>query len=549
MATEAKIKITAKDKTRHAFSSVNKSMKGMSSGVLGMHKQILGLVGVGGIGALIKGSIDAADSLAKTADKLGVTTDALQEYRFAAERVNVKQTALDMGLQRFSRRLGEADKGSGELVKTLEDLNISTRDSAGNIRSVEDVLKEYANGIQAAESNQEKLRLAFKAFDSEGAAMVNMLRDGAAGLEEFREKARDAGAVMDEELIRKAEIINDRWESMAETIGVKFKSAVSWMVDGFVDTRAEAEKMTHQITVLEKEIGKIEEAGRASPFQRMFGESNVEKVKKLKDEIDGLRVSLKAIEETDGGDGGDSGKQEKLDEETQLMLFADAMRIQNKQLYNEQVQEKLDEETQLMLFAEAMRLQNQQLYNEQSIAADEQMSQAKQDILGQTFANLAVLMSSGSKKVFRIGQLAAISSATISGLAASVDAFKAGMSIGGPAAPGFAAAYKASSLIATGVQIAAIASTKPPGGARALGGPVANGSSYLVGERGPEIFTPNNGGNIAPNNQMGGAPNITMNAIIQSWSPEDVTQNEDALFNGIRNRLVDWMNEEGFSFS
>lgn len=51
------------------------------------------------------------------------------------------------------------------------------------------------------------------------------------------------------------------------------------------------------------------------------------------------------------------------------------------------------------------------------------------------------------------------------------------------------------------------------GGARANGGPVAQGKTYLVGERGPELFTPNTAGAIVPNNELGSratssAPNI-----------------------------------------
>jgi TP901 family phage tail tape measure protein len=51
-------------------------------------------------------------------------------------------------------------------------------------------------------------------------------------------------------------------------------------------------------------------------------------------------------------------------------------------------------------------------------------------------------------------------------------------------------------------------------GRRAGGGPVASGRSFLVGEMGPEIFTPAaGGGNITPNSSMGGAVyNITINA-------------------------------------
>lgn len=42
-------------------------------------------------------------------------------------------------------------------------------------------------------------------------------------------------------------------------------------------------------------------------------------------------------------------------------------------------------------------------------------------------------------------------------------------------------------------------------GARAAGGPVGGGLSYLVGEKGPEIFTPSAGGTIIPNHELGGS--------------------------------------------
>ena len=63
-------------------------------------------------------------------------------------------------------------------------------------------------------------------------------------------------------------------------------------------------------------------------------------------------------------------------------------------------------------------------------------------------------------------------------------------------------------------------------GSRASGGPVMGGSSYLVGERGPELFTPSSSGNITPNGAMGGNT-ITVNvnggdpnqvvAALQRW--------------------------------
>jgi hypothetical protein len=55
------------------------------------------------------------------------------------------------------------------------------------------------------------------------------------------------------------------------------------------------------------------------------------------------------------------------------------------------------------------------------------------------------------------------------------------------------------------------------GGARANGGSVTGGKSYLVGERGAEMFVPNTSGTIVPNHALGGGGaqiNLTVNGAI-----------------------------------
>ena len=45
----------------------------------------------------------------------------------------------------------------------------------------------------------------------------------------------------------------------------------------------------------------------------------------------------------------------------------------------------------------------------------------------------------------------------------------------------------------------------------AAGGPVAGGKSYIVGERGPELFTPKSSGMITANHELGGSTNVVVN--------------------------------------
>ena len=49
------------------------------------------------------------------------------------------------------------------------------------------------------------------------------------------------------------------------------------------------------------------------------------------------------------------------------------------------------------------------------------------------------------------------------------------------------------------------------GGFLSTGGPAKAGKSYIVGERGPELFTPGVSGMVSPNNALGGSTNVVVN--------------------------------------
>ena len=49
---------------------------------------------------------------------------------------------------------------------------------------------------------------------------------------------------------------------------------------------------------------------------------------------------------------------------------------------------------------------------------------------------------------------------------------------------------------------------------RASGGPVTGGKPYIVGEKGPELFTPSSSGKITPNHELGG--NVSVNVAVDA---------------------------------
>lgn len=70
----------------------------------------------------------------------------------------------------------------------------------------------------------------------------------------------------------------------------------------------------------------------------------------------------------------------------------------------------------------------------------------------------------------------------------------------------------AASLAAGFAQVSAIRSQQYQG--RQLGGPVMGGQTYMVGENGPELFTPNNTGSITRNSDLQNAAPVTVNFSI-----------------------------------
>ena len=79
------------------------------------------------------------------------------------------------------------------------------------------------------------------------------------------------------------------------------------------------------------------------------------------------------------------------------------------------------------------------------------------------------------------------------------------------------------------------------GGGRAMGGPVSAGTTYLVGENGPELFTSSTSGTIIPNGAMGGnTVNITVNGAIDPISTARQIANilnREATISGSFNRV------------
>ncbi len=239
------ITLKGEDRTKKAFSQVQKNLGSLNKSISGVKSGLVALVGTAGFGALSKSLIDTADQLGKTSARLGVSTKELQSLRFAAEQSGVATSTFDMALQRFTRRTAEAAGGTGVAKDALNELGISLKDSEGNLKSNERLLKEVANAMPNVESQAERVRIAFKLFDSEGVKMVNMLQGGRENLEALQTQFENTGAVISNSFIVSAEALNDRLNILSKSFQGNLATALSGVLAQLTSVNTEMEGLSN----------------------------------------------------------------------------------------------------------------------------------------------------------------------------------------------------------------------------------------------------------------------------------------------------------------
>ena len=185
---------------------------GVRSAVSGLKTLGIGLAGALSVRALtgvVKDAVRLGDEIAKTASKLGIGTDALQQFQYGAARSGIAARTFNMGLQRMSRRMAEAATGTGEAKAAIAELGLDAKKLQK--MGTEESLYAIARAFEKVHNPMTRLRLAFKLFDSEGVAMVNLLNQGESGMRDMARRAKELGIVVSSIDLAGLESIQDAW--------------------------------------------------------------------------------------------------------------------------------------------------------------------------------------------------------------------------------------------------------------------------------------------------------------------------------------------------
>lgn len=182
--------------------------------VLGRSMQRLGasmaLVGIG-LALAIRGNLNAADEMGKAAQRVGMGVEDLSQLKHAADLSGVSMEQLETGLKSLARNMVD---NAGRFT----DLGIKVRDSAGNMRPMQDVLADVADVLAKMPDGAERTATAMALLGKSGSDLLPMMSDGAEGLRKAAEEANKLGIVITPEMAASAQTFNDNLDRLGAAL-------------------------------------------------------------------------------------------------------------------------------------------------------------------------------------------------------------------------------------------------------------------------------------------------------------------------------------------
>jgi hypothetical protein len=170
-------------------------VKAANTGIVALGVKLIAVLGpIIAVSKVISGIADSMsdlDRLGKFSDEVGLTVNELRGLQLGSELSGTSVQNLEKGVQRLTRRLGEASLGFGQGRAALEQLGLSA-DKLTKLTTF-DALKKVADQIKAQKTPAEQAAAAYGLFGRQGQEMLSFLNAGSAGLDAFVQRAEELG--------------------------------------------------------------------------------------------------------------------------------------------------------------------------------------------------------------------------------------------------------------------------------------------------------------------------------------------------------------------
>ena len=525
--TKYKLVITALNKTQAAFSAVKKGVGGIAKAAKSVGKVLGGvMLAVGAVAAAFvamgKKAFDALDEIGKTADRTGIAAEKLQALRLGAVESGASVEDLNKSMEKFAKNIGDVlVKGTGEATYALDKMGIRLRDNSGRLKTTDTLLTEVVAGIGKMGSESERASTLMALFGKPGLKLNWVLGKGAEAMDAWTTKAKEMGIIVDAKAIKAVENFNDRFTELKFMLGGLVNQTFAALAPGL-------EKIITAFKDWQVEVNTT--SGGLKSLGTVIAEDLVEG---LATAIEGFGTAVVFLQETVLWL---QKTKDKLKAASGWNIWPkeEFARIEAQYQANLKSLDEFSEKTQTA--ADKLRgfFKKTEEVKDGLVTLNEDGAKPfieSVNVMAASFAAFGIgfskVTTEGEKQFEQMEKLGTKVAKTLEdGL---VNAF---MNIGKGADSlrdlmDSVLKMIVSELIRVFVVQRAIAAFGAWAGLTPMahGGPVHSGQSYLVGEKGPEIFTPGQSGRITPNNEigMGGGTNVNVSFNITAFDSQSAT--------------------------
>lgn len=223
------------DRATKVATSIQKLGGGVTKAGGVMAKWVTGPIAAvgGGLFALAQKTANTGDEIQKMALRTGFSTEALSEYRHAAELSGASLETVEKGVKRMQKVIFDAEKGLSTANDAFDALGLSLEDIQG--LSPEEQFQKLSGAIADIEDPSRRAALAQEVFGRAGTEMLPMLSAGADGIADMRQEARDLGIVFDQEAADSAAQFNDDMDRLRKSFGGAFQELGTNLIPILVD--------------------------------------------------------------------------------------------------------------------------------------------------------------------------------------------------------------------------------------------------------------------------------------------------------------------------
>ncbi|MBB3972512.1 M15 family metallopeptidase [Hansschlegelia beijingensis] len=204
--------------------------------------------GLASIVPSIREATRSLSDLKAEAAKAGVDVEQFQALGYAARQSNVGVDALTDGLKELQLRADEfIVTGQGPAAEAFARLGYGADDLKTKLKNPSDLFLEIIGRLQAFDKAAQ-IRISDEVFGGTGGEQfVRFLDQGVAGIRLNMEEARKLGVVIDKDLVEKGAELDRKFQTIAETINNRVKSAIVNVAGALADWTMNAEKFLNTL--------------------------------------------------------------------------------------------------------------------------------------------------------------------------------------------------------------------------------------------------------------------------------------------------------------